>query len=117
MYFIHPILLLNSNLDTFKNKTSIESYKFNTSSDVTKDSYTVQHTGWAMLYYRFNQSEYSQFGIFINGANASGNNITNGNSKFDGTGVIPLYLQKGDAVRISYFSTFRMSTIELRVRY
>lgn len=108
---------LNSNLDTFKNKTSIESYKFNTSSDVERDSYTVQHTGWAMLYYRFNQSEYSQFSLFINGANVFGNNITNGNSKFDVSGAIPLYLQKGDVVIIEYYLTFRMHSIELRVRY
>ena len=111
------ISAVNSNLNTLKNKTSIETHLFNTSSDVTGDSYTVQHTGWAMLYYRFNQSEYSQFGIYINGANAAGNNISSGNSNFGGTGVIPLYLQEGDVVEIAYFSTFRMSAIELRVRY
>ena len=95
----------------------LESYKFNTSSDVEKDSYTVQHTGWAMLYYVFNPSEYSQFGIFINGANVAGNNISNGNSKFGGSGVIHLYLQKGDVVSIAYYLTYRMYSIELRVRY
>ena len=108
---------LNSNLDAFKNKTSIESYKFNTSSDVEEDSYTVQHTGWAMLCYVFNHSEYSQFGIFINGANVAGNNISNGDSKFGGSGVIPLYLQKGDVVSIAYYLTYRIYSIELRIRY
>ena len=55
--------------------------------------------------------------FLFNGANVSGYNISNGDSKINGSGVVPLYLQKGDVVKIAYFSTFRMSVIELRVRY
>lgn len=105
---------LNSSLT---NGTNIEEYSFNTSSDVTEDSYTVQHTGWAMLYYSFKNEEFSQFSLYINSVNVLGYNISSGNSTLGGTGVIPLYLQKGDIISIYYYSRYRMDRLNLRVRY
>lgn len=108
------IATMSSNLE---NKTRIEEYKFNTSADVTSDEYTVQHTGWAMIYYCFAKTTYSQFGLFVNNANVFGTNITS-NTNTDGlSGAIPLYLNAGDIVKVSYYSTFRMNTVNLRLRY
>lgn len=117
MIFAAFALSLNTDWNTLKNKTNIESYSFNTSSDVTYDEYTVQHTGWATIYYAFKTEKYSQFGIIVNNAHVTGNNISCGESTLGGSGAIPLYLQKGDVVRIGYYSTFRMNNVTLRLRY
>lgn len=104
---------LNSSLT---NGTNIEEYSFNTSSDVTEDEYTVKHTGWGFLSYEFNETPFSQFLLFINDALVT-EPITNGETANNTIGYIPLFLQKGDKLKVLYYSTYRMHSIALRLRY
>ena len=104
---------LNSSLT---NGTNIEEYSFNTSSDVTEDEYTVKHTGWGFLFYQFNKTPFSQFILFINDVLVT-ETITNGELGNNTSDCIPLFLQKGDKLRVLYYLTYRMNSISLRLRY
>lgn len=101
---------------SLKNGTNIEDYSFNVSADVTEDIYTVQHTGWAMIHYQFAKTKSSQFALSVNDR-AVCDYISSNNNEDGMTGVMPLYLNAGDVVRVFYYSTYRMNSVRLRLRY
>ena len=97
----------------------LETYNFPTSASDTSAnaSYTVQNDGFAFLYYTFADGNYSQFTATLNGRvlTPTGNITTGGNSLPGLKGALSFPVKKGDIIVVSYFKTFGLSSLELKV--
>ena len=96
-------------------------YNFPTSaSEVSgnNNKYTVLHDGVAILTYVFSNMTYSQFSIILNEVQMHDGMITSGNNNFNGLrSTLTFPVKKGDVVRVSFFSTFTMTSLQLRCFY
>ena len=96
----------------------LEEYSFPTSASDTSASasYTVRHDGYAFLKYTFADSLYSQFFITINGIAISDAYITSGNTNLNTVcGYLTFPAHEGDIIRVSFYSTYAMREISLRI--
>lgn len=97
----------------------VETYTFpKNQSEVSggNNSYTVQHNGTAIITYKFASQAYSQFGLSVNGKSITPGNISSGSVTLGGlTGVITLPVFKDDVISVSFYQTYGMDLISLRL--
>lgn len=80
------------------------------------DIYTVLHTGEAIVQYSFSES-YSQFQLWLNGVQMFPDYLSTGNTVNTGNHVISFPVVTGDRIRVSFYSTFGMNSIKIKVLY
>ena len=104
-----------------KKYTNTESYDFpKKASEISgsNDIYTVQNKGTAFLSYVFNSDTYSQFGFTVNDLYPVQGNITSGGKNLEGVrSTISFPVQAGDKIQVSFYSSYGMASLRLRVIY
>lgn len=84
----------------------------------TNNTYTVPYDGHAVIYYTYANSAYSQFNLIVNSIALTPQTISSGAGNWNGlVGTVSFPVKKGDTIKITFYSTFAMGRIALRLFY
>lgn len=105
--------------DLHLGNTTKQTYTFPTSAAEMEDDNnicTIQKDGVCFFEYVFNDSPYSQFGLYLNGTSVTSGNISSGeNGLASLKNVLTFPVRKGDIVRVLFYAHFAMTKLSLRV--
>ena len=100
-------------------QTSAYQFPVNAASIVDGNNvYTVQYDGIAVIRYAFANQAYSQFYLQLNDMMITNDAITSGSQNLSGvSGIITIPVLKNDKLKVTFYSTFGMSGIAVKVLY